>query len=110
MMKTEQQSNTPQWLPLRYKETKWNTFYDAQDLADTELSDVQNISYDKGYPSPRKGSKLKWAKPDGETNALLCLFPIRASDGTNYAIACYAPNFYLRDEVNDQWIKINSFL
>lgn len=107
MMKTEQQQNTPQWLPLRYKETKWNTFYDAQDLADTELSDVQNISYDKGYPSPRKGSKLKWAKPAGETNALLCLFPVRASDGTNYAIACYAPNFYLRDEVNDQWVQIN---
>ena len=108
MIKTEQQPNQASWLPLRYRDTKWNAFYDAQDIGDSDLSDVQNISYDKGYPAPRKGSVLKWSKPDGETNALLSLFPARASDGTNYTIAAYAPNFYFRDETNDQWIKINN--
>jgi len=108
MIKIEQQPNQPSWLPLRYRDTKWNTFYDPQDVGDSDLADVQNISYEKGYPSPRKGSKLKWSKPNGETNSLLSLFAARASDGTNYSLACYAPNFYFRDETNEQWIKLNN--
>jgi len=108
MIKQEQTQNDPQWLSLRYKDTKWNTFYDPQDLEDPELADVQNITYEKGYPSPRKGSRLAWGVPTSETNDLLCTFAARASDGTNYALLAYAPNFYFRDETNNQWIKINS--
>ena len=96
------------WVNVRQIKDGWNVFDDAQDIKDTELADIQNITYDKGFPTPRKGSQLKWAAPIGETNPLLCLFAARASDGTNYAIAVYAPNFYLRDEINNQWVKINS--
>lgn len=85
----------------------WDFFNDPQDVDDRALTDVLNISYDRGYPRPRNGSVLKWSAPSGETNAPLALLGARTSDGINYAIAIYAPNFYLRDEVNNQWIKIN---
>ena len=96
------------WESIRNLNGGLNTFTDAQDIQDTEFADVMNVTFDKGYPTPRKGSMLKWTAPNGETNPLLNLFAARASDGTNYVIAVYAPNFYIRDEVNDQWVKINS--
>lgn len=85
----------------------WNSFDDPQDIDDRALADALNVVYDKGYPTPRAGSFLKWPKPDGEADNLLNLFQVRASDGTNYAVAAYGVNFYLRDEENDQWIKLN---
>ena len=97
-----------EWISLRQIGQGWNAFDDPQDIKDQEIADVQNITFDKGYPAPRKGSTLKWEAPVGETNDLLALFAARTSDGTNYVIACYAPNFYFRDETNDQWVKINS--
>ena len=88
--------------------TGWNALDDAQDQKDTDLSDVLNVTYDNGFPSPRGGSVLAFDVPTGETNALLNLFAARASDGTNYSIGVYAPNFYLWDDTNLQWVKINS--
>jgi len=85
----------------------WNIFSDSQDIKDTELSDVLNMVFDKGYPEPRRGSTLKWEKPDGETNDALCAFKAVTSDGLNYGIVVYGNNFYVRDETNDQWIQIN---
>ena len=97
------------FLSLRqFGSTGWNALDDSQDQKDTDLSDVLNMTYDKGYATPRGGSSLAFDLPSGETNALLNLFAARASDGTNYAIAVYAPNFYFRDDVNGQWVKINN--
>lgn len=107
-MSMKNELKTAPWVSLRKLNGGFNSFDDAQDIEDNQFSDVMNVTFDKGYPTPRKGSQLKWYKPTGETNSLLSLFPARASDGTNYAVACYAPNFYLRDEINDQWVKINS--
>ena len=98
------------WESIRKLNGGWNAFDDPQDIDDNQFADVQNVTFDKGYPAPRKGSQLKWTKPTGETNTILNLFAARASDGTNYTVAAYAPNFYFRDETNDQWIKINQGL
>ena len=83
-----------------------NRFDDIQDIADIELVDAQNMLFDNAA-EVRLGSVLKWEKPVGETNNLLCLFDAHTSDGIQYVIAVYAPNFYVRDETNDQWIKIS---
>lgn len=83
-----------------------NVYDNAQDIQDVEVADAQNMIFDTGA-EVRPGSSLKWAKPVGETNDLLCLFSARTSNGLQYVIAVYAPNFYFRDEVNNQWIKIN---
>lgn len=85
----------------------WNNFSDPQDIKSTQVPSVLNMVFDKGYPKPRKGSFLKWSKPEGETNDFLCFIKPNTSDGVEYVIAVYAPNFYLRDEQNDQWIKLN---
>ena len=80
---------------------------DAQDILNTEVADINNMVFRNGYPESRSGSKLKWAKPAGETNNLLNLFRARDSLGNNYCVAVYAPNFYVHDDVNNQWIQIN---
>lgn len=80
---------------------------DPQDNKDDEVSDALNMIFRNGYPESRPGAKVKWFKPASETNSLLNLFRTRDSNGNEYPIAVYAPNFYVRDEVNNQWIKIN---
>src|ERR1019366_5874510 len=80
---------------------------DPQDVLNTNVVDVNNMTYRNGYPESRPGSSLKWAKPTGETNSLLNLFRTRDSIGNNYAVAVYAPNFYVHDDVNNQWIQLN---
>ena len=80
---------------------------DSQDILNTEVSDINNMIFRNGYPESRSGSALKWAKPAGETNNLLNHFRARDSLGNNYAVAVYAPNFYVHDDVNNQWIQIN---
>ena len=108
-MNIKKDQNTETFLSLRQiGSLGWNTFDDVQDIQDLELADVLNMELDKGYPTPRGGSALAFEKPVGETNDILNLFDVRDSKGTNYVIAVYAPNFYLRDEVNNQWVKINS--
>lgn len=82
-----------------------NAFDDPQDIDDIDVADAQNVIFDNAA-EVRPGSSLKWAKPVGETNDLLSLFDATTSDGLHYVVAVYAPNFYLRDETNDQWIKI----
>lgn len=84
-----------------------NTLADPQDIQPTEVADCNNVIFDSGYAEPRKGSTLAWTKPEGETNDLLALFAGRDSLGRNFPIAVYAPNFYLRDKLNNQWVKIN---
>lgn len=78
---------------------------DPQDIQDIEVVDALNIIFDS-FAEVRKGSQLLWEKPSGETNDLLCLFDAHTSDGLQYVIAVYAPNMYVRDETNNQWIKI----
>lgn len=100
--------NQEQWISVRkIGSTGWNVFDDQQDVDDTDITDVLNMVYDKSYPTPRGGSRLAYAKPAGETESLLCLFSAKSSTGVNHIIAVYAPNFYFRDKVNDQWVKIN---
>jgi len=84
-----------------------NVAVDSQDCLNTEVTDINNMVFRNGYPESRSGSKLKWATPAGETNALLNLFRTRDSLGNNYCVAVYAPNFYVHDDTNNQWIKIN---
>lgn len=108
-MSIEQPAQPVTWLTLRTIGSKgWNVFDNPQDIDEAQVSDVLNVVFDEGNPTPRGGSAILWNVPAGELNAGLCAFPARASDGTNYPIIVYAPNFYLRDEVNDQWVKLNS--
>ncbi len=100
--------NQEEWLSVRRIGSQgWDVFDNPQDIKDQSVSDVLNMVFDRGLPTPRGGSQLLWEKPEGETEDLLCLFDAKNSRGINYAIAVYAPNFYLRDEINDQWVKIS---
>lgn len=101
------QPNPPLFINIRRIGSALNTFDDPQDIGDTECADAINVTFDRGYAAPRQGSFLAYTAPAGETNPLLNLFTATASDGLTYLIAAYAPNFYLRDEQNNQWIKIN---
>ncbi len=85
-----------------------NTFDDPQDIDDKQVANCLNMVFRNGYPEPRGGSRLKWEKPASESNDLLALLAARDSTGQNFAVAIYAPNWYVRDEDNDQWIKINN--
>lgn len=84
-----------------------NVLLDPQDIANTEVADVNNMIFRNGYPESRSGSKLKFSKPTGETNSLLNLLRAKDSLGNNFVVAIYAPNFYVWDDTNAQWIKIN---
>lgn len=95
------------FINVRRPASALNTFDDPQDVADTEATDVLNMVFDRGYATPRSGSALAWDKPVGETNSLINLVNATDSARNEYALAIYAPNFYLRDEVNNQWVPIN---
>jgi len=95
------------FVSLRQVDDGISSTVDPQDIQVTEVSDALNIIFRNGYPESRPGSKIKWSKPDGESNNLLNLFRAKDSKGANLCIAVYAPNFYVHDDTNDQWIKIN---
>lgn len=96
-----------QFVTIRKMAGGINSFDDPQDIADVEVADALNMNFRNGYPETRKGSTLAWEKPEGETNDFLCFMNGKDSSGNNHLIAVYAPNFYILDEDNDQWIKIN---
>lgn len=84
-----------------------NTINSPSDINDIELSNVRNCVFDDGILQPRKGSLLDLAKPSGETSNPFQLFVATDSNGIDYGIANYGTNFYLRDTINTQWIKLN---
>lgn len=96
------------FIPIRLPGEKgWNAFLDASAIADDELADAQNVSYDKGFVSTREGSTLLYSKPAGETGDPLQLITAQTSDGLQYLIAIYSNHFYLYHEANAEWIRIN---
>lgn len=101
------QQGPPLFVSVRKPASSLNTLTDPQDIADQECSDCLNMVFDNGYPKPRAGSFLAFDIPTSETNSLLNTINAVTSDGKEYVVAIYAPNFYVRDEVNNQWVKIN---
>lgn len=95
------------FISLRQIDDGLSSTTDPQDIQLTEVADVNNMYFRNGYPESRPGSAIKWSKPAGESNNLLNLFRARDSKGNNFAVAVYAPNFYLHDDTNNQWIKLN---
>lgn len=86
----------------------WNAFDDPSGIDDMELADAQNASYQHGFISRREGSHVLYERPDGETGDPLMLIIPETSDGIQYVIAVYENHFYLRDEVANDWVRINS--
>lgn len=84
-----------------------NTINEPSDINDIELANIRNMIFDSGILQPRKGSLLNLAKPTGETSKPFQLLIATTSDGIDYGIANYGTNFYLRDTINNQWIKLN---
>lgn len=104
---TPQQTPAPTFLHIRRPASSLNTYTDAQDISDIEAADALNVVFDRDYATPRGGSSLAWDVPSNETNNFLNLINCTTSARQEYALAIYAPNIYLRDETNNQWIKIN---
>lgn len=97
----------PVFLNVRKVASALNTYDDPQDIADTECSDCLNVVFERNGPSPRKGSVLAWSKPTGETGTIRNTINAINSARVEYTLAIYGTNFYVRDETNNQWIKIN---
>lgn len=99
--------NSPLLIDIRNPASSLNTLQDPQDIKDTETPDVLNMVFDRGLPEPRLGSFLAFEAPTGETNAFLNSFVFTTSNRLQYLVCAYAPNFYVRDTVNNQWVPIN---
>lgn len=95
------------WMDVRSLIGGWNTYDDPSNIADIELVDINNMIYDGGILQLRQGISLLYEKPDGETGEPLQLIVPKTSDGVEYLIAIYANHFYLRHDVNDEWLRIN---
>lgn len=85
----------------------WNTLEDASAIKDNEAVDIDNMTYENGYISPRQGSRKLYDKPSGENGNELQLITARTSDKLEYLIAIYGNSFYLRHPTTDDWVKIN---
>jgi len=84
-----------------------NTIVDPSDIDVKFSPDIQNMVFDSGLLSPRKGTRLYAAKPTGETQDPLQTMVFSNSIGEQFLIAVYGNNFYLRDETNERWILLN---
>lgn len=84
-----------------------NTIADPSEVGDNDCTDIINMVFDSGVASPRRGSVLWASKPSAETQDPLQTMVPGTSDGLKYVIVIYGNNFYLRDETNDRWIKLN---
>lgn len=85
----------------------WNSYIDPSAIQDNQLSDVQNMNYEKGFLSVREGSTKLYDKPSGESADPLQVLTAKTSDGVEYVIAIYGSSFYVRHETNSEWVKIN---
>lgn len=84
-----------------------NSFDDPKDIADQESTDILNMVFDQGVIMPRGGSFLYRSKPNFETKDPFQMLVPTTSDGIDYMIANYGPNFYLADTINGGWIHLN---
>lgn len=85
-----------------------NTFDSQKDIDDTEMSSIKNMVFTDGVLQPRGGSLLYLSKPEGETSAPTQMLVATNSLGIDYMIVVYGINFYLADNINKQWIKLNT--
>lgn len=82
-----------------------NSFDDPKDIDDTECTDMLNMVFDNGILTPRQGTLLYAAKPEGETaNPFQFLTPTNSS-GDDFMIVNYGVNFYLR--YAGMWVMLN---
>src|ERR1035437_4863352 len=84
-----------------------NTADASSDIQDNELANARNIVFTDGIMQNRKGSLQILAKPVGETANPFQILVATNSDGVDFLIANYGTNFYLKDTINSQWIKLN---
>lgn len=85
-----------------------NTVDDPSDIDIKNSPDMQNVVFDSGLVSPRKGSRLYAEKPVSESNDPLQSMTVSNSIGEKFLVTIYGNNFYYRDEVNDYWVKLNN--
>lgn len=85
----------------------WDVFNEAENLDDNASPDVKNAIYTGGFLAPRPGSKLFASKPSGVSGSPLQLMETQTSDGLEYVIAVYGGEFYLRQPLTDEWVKLN---
>lgn len=85
----------------------WNTFFEADQIQDTESPEVSNVIYRGGFLSPRPGSSLFAAKPSHATEDPLQTIEATTSDGIDYIIAVYGDEFFLWNPLTSQWVRLN---
>lgn len=96
-----------QWINIPNLVGGWNMFNEPSDIADNESPSLSNVVFDSGFLGPRKGSTLLYEKPDVETGAPLQIITARTSDGLEYLVAIYDNHFYVRHDLNEEWVRIN---
>lgn len=85
----------------------WYDFIESDNIPDDATPFLNNIVFDGGFASPRSGSRLFAAKPDGETASPLQLFEAKTSDGIEYILAVYGNKFYVWHPEVSAWQKLN---
>ena len=95
------------WQSVRDVVGGWNTFDSPTEVADNEVTDINNMIYDGGILQIRQGSNTLYERPAGESGKALQLIRANTSDGVDYLIAVYETNFYLWHDENEEWVKIN---
>jgi hypothetical protein len=86
------------------------TFDNPQFIDDQALAACLNIILDGNEMAPRKGTKLLYDIPVGETSAPVQLFSYFTGTGTEFLLAKYSDNWYVWDSLNSAWVIIGSKL
>lgn len=81
---------------------------EGDEIEDQELADAVNVVFDGNIISPRPGSSLFAAAPQGEAGDPLQTMVAETSDGIDYLLAIYGNHFYLYHPTNEEWIRINN--
>lgn len=84
-----------------------NTLQDPTAIDNMQMADARNVFFDNGMLTPRTGSQLFAAKPDGETGLPLEMFTATTADKVDYLVSVFDGSFYVWDAVNNDYIKIN---
>lgn len=101
------EKDTEKFLDIRNFTKGWNVFDDSSMIDDGEVAEIKNATFDGGFISPRKGSELVTAKPDGESGDPLQVIVAKTSDGLEYLVTIYDNHFYLWHDDNEEWLRIN---
>ena len=86
----------------------WNSFLEAEQIADNECPEVKNVSYQGGFIAPRPGSVIFATKPSHASGDPLQTIEVGTSDGIDYIVAVYGNEFFLRNPLTNGWVLLNN--